>query len=86
MAKMLIEKTWEDFQKTGLLWMVNTFLHVFGWALVIHCDNKGKVLKCLPARTKYRGFPERTSTDGYKKVTKWVYKNSKQLLKDIKET
>lgn len=35
------EKTWEDFRESGLLWFINTILHVFGWAIVVFKNNEG---------------------------------------------
>lgn len=35
---MINKKTWDEFRATGLLWLVNTILHVFGWAIVVDVD------------------------------------------------
>ena len=44
------EATWKEFRENGLLF-VNTFLHIFGWCIVIECDDDGD----------YRAYPARTS-------------------------
>lgn len=32
------EKSWKEFQESGMLWMTNTILQVFGWSIVIDQD------------------------------------------------
>lgn len=73
----LHRKEWEEFRDSKLLWFCNTFLHLFGWALVF---NDGVV---FPAKTSYRGFPEDVNTDGYKGLTNYLNDNIVQLMKDV---
>lgn len=84
---MITEKTWEEFRKTGLLLLVNQFLHIFGWALVINVSEveKEKIISVYPARVKFRGFDNNSTSDAYKKVSKYMNENSKQLLEESKE-
>jgi len=82
--KMVFKKTWKEFQESGLLWFVNTFLHTFGWSLVIEIDN-GKIVNAYPARVKFRGFDETTNAKGYLNVTKYMKENAENLLKEAKE-
>ena len=28
-------KEWNEFRQTGLLWFINSILHLFGWAIVL---------------------------------------------------
>lgn len=73
---MINYKTWEEFRDSGFLWLVNSFLQLFGWTIVIdmkrHC--------AYPARTKFRGFLQSTNDEGYFKVTKFMADHAKDLL------
>lgn len=68
----MVRKSWDEFRETGLLCFVNTFLHMFGWAIVICKDNDE--LEVFPARVNYSGFSEESYEKNYKKV--------KNLLKE----
>lgn len=78
------ETTWKEFQSTGLLLFINTFLHIFGWCIVIECDDEGTD-RAYPARTSWRGFPEDSMTRAYQKLTKKMQEDLPQLLEDTKE-
>ena len=78
------KKTWEEFRESGLLWFVNTILHLFGWAICCDIDKDNKVLRCYPKKMKCRGFEEEYNTEGYIKVTKHLKENIDTLLEDIK--
>ena len=78
---MITEKSWEEFRNTGLLWFMNTILHMFGWALVYDPDEK----IVFPARCKFRGFSENINTDGYKRVSEYLKKNIDELVKEANE-
>jgi len=74
--KMVQRKTWEEFRKIGMLWWINRMLHMFGWAIVFDFDDKsGKVKEVYPARVKFRGFDEKTETEGFIKVSEYLKKN-----------
>lgn len=77
------EKTWEDFRESGLLWFINTILHVFGWAIVVFKNNEGEVYKVSPVRVTWRGFSEESNDQGYKNVTKFLSENIEDLLKEV---
>lgn len=81
---MIEKRSWEEFKEIGLLWFINTILHLFGWAIVISLDD-GKVTEVYPARVKFRGFPETSNTVGYIKVTEYLQKNIYDLLKEAKD-
>lgn len=34
------KKSWDKFRETGLLCFVNTFLHIFGWCIVIKTEDE----------------------------------------------
>ena len=50
------EKSWKEFRESGMLWMANTILQVFGWSIVIDQDADENIISVCPARVKYRGF------------------------------
>ncbi len=81
---MIDKKTWSEFRETGLLWFINTILHMFGWAIVIHLED-GKITDAYPARVKFRGFTEALNADGYIKVSEYLASNIDTLLKEAKE-
>lgn len=84
MKNMVNEKTWKEFQDTGLLWWINMILHTFGWAICLEVED-GKVIGAFPARVKFRGFDDKSNSEGYVKVSKYVKENGEQLLKESKE-
>ena len=79
--KMVEEKSWEEFQSTGLLLIVNQILHIFGWAIVFEQDADDR-LRVYPARVKFRGFADKSTRNAYKKLTKWTSENIKDLVKE----
>lgn len=82
---MIDEKTLEEFQSTGLLLFINQILHVFGWALVLEVDDDGNFIRVFPARTKFRGFDQKSVSKSYIKISKYIKKNSEVLLNEAEE-
>jgi hypothetical protein len=41
-----------------MLWFINRTLHVFGWVLVVECDDDDNISNVYPARTNVLGFEE----------------------------
>ena len=78
---MIKEKSWKDFRDTGLLWFINSILHMFGWAIVFDSDNEN----AYPARVKFRGFSEEINTNGYIKVSEFLKENIDQLCEETKK-
>ena len=78
---MLEQKTGKEFRESGLLWFINTTLHMFGWAIVWNPDTD----EIYPARVKFRGFAEENNTAGYQKVSKYLKENIDELLKETSE-
>mgnify|MGYP001248608352 CR=1 FL=1 len=76
---MVNEKTWDEFRSSGLLWFINTILHMFGWAIVVDVED-GKVIRAFPARVRFRGFSSEINDDGYIKVTKFLKDNIDDLV------
>lgn len=79
--EFLKEISLEEFRNSGLLWFVNSILHLFGMAIVIDIEKN----KMYPARCKFRGFSEKSNTIGYTNLTKYMKENSEDLLKDCEE-
>jgi hypothetical protein len=83
---MVDRKTWKEFRESGLLWFINTILHMFGWAIVVDVDMEDNNIKeCYTAKVKFRGFKEEHNTEGYIKVTEHLKENIDKLIEDIKE-
>ena len=82
--KEVQEKSWEEFRDTGLLWWINTMLHMFGWAIVCEIE-EGRVKRTIPARVKYRGFGEKQNTEGYIKVSEYLKNSAEELERETKE-
>ena len=80
---MVLEKSWEEFRKSGLLWWINMILHTFGWSIVVLYDDDNKFERAYPARVKFRGFDEQSNDEGYRKVTEHMAENAELLLKNI---
>ena len=77
------EKSWKEFQESGMLWMANTILHVFGWSIVVDQDEvTGDIICAYPARVKYRGFTHETNTKGYIKTANYMKENAEEILKE----
>lgn len=74
----------EEFREIGLLWFINTILHIFGWAICCEIDNE-KILNVYPARVKFRGFDNKTTSEGCEKVTEYLKENIDELLEETKD-
>ena len=80
---MVTQKNWEEFRTSGLLWWINTMLHMFGWAIVYEFgEDDGELQSVYPARVKYRGFDADTNDQGYQKVTKYLKDTIEELEKE----
>lgn len=81
---MIERKTWTEFRKSGLLWFINTILHMFGYAICCGMDGD-EVVGAYPARVKFRGFDNQNNSDGYIKVTQYMQDNIEELLREARE-
>lgn len=45
------KKSWTEFRETGLFHFVNSFLHLFGWAIVLSEEDDGSTEVFPHART-----------------------------------
>lgn len=82
---MVTKKTWKEFRDSGLLWWINTTLHMFGWAIVYNFDDNNNIVEVHPARVKFRGFKENNVEEGYQKVSKYLQDNIDELVKETLE-
>lgn len=88
---MIDKKTWQEFRDTGLLLIINQFLHIFGWAIVVDYKeydkniDSGIVKEVYPARVKFRGFDEKSTEESYIKISKYMNENSEKLLRESQE-
>lgn len=85
MKNMVNKMTWDEFRDTGLLLFINQILHVFGWSIVVEIDGNGVTRNAFPARVKFRGFDDLSVSDSYVKISKYLGKNIKDLIKESKE-
>lgn len=76
-------KSWGEFRSTGLLWAVNSFLHIFGWSIIIQI-NDDNTIEAYPARTPRRGFSEDSQARGYEKISKYMKDNASELYEETK--
>lgn len=81
----LSKKTWEEFRSSGLLWFINTILHMFGWAIVIEIEEYDDIIDVYPARVKFRGYSEASNSVGYAKVHKFLKENIDDIYNETKE-
>jgi hypothetical protein len=82
-ASSITRKTWQEFQGTGLLWWINSILHIFGWAIVMECYDDGGIKEIYPARTRFRGFSKDTSDIGFKRLTDYMVANGGALQDEV---
>jgi hypothetical protein len=77
-------RTWTEFQESGMLWLINRTLHLFGWAIVLHVDDvTGEVVGAGPRRTVWRGFPIDAEERGFRRVSAWMRENAVELERDL---
>lgn len=79
--KMINKKSWEEFKECGILWWINMILHTMGWAIVYELDEEGNI-EVYPARVRFRGFEEKSNTNGYIKISKYMKENADELLEE----
>lgn len=82
---MLDKRTWRSFRETGLLWWINTQLHMFGWAIAYEQNGKGEITHVYPARVRFRGFGQKQTEEGYRKVSTYLKENIEKLEKEAYE-
>lgn len=78
----VVEKTWKEFQSTGLFWWINRGLQLFGWVLVYVENAAGEVTRVYPARTTWRGFPADVEAAGFARVSTYLALNAPALVRE----
>ena len=78
---MIKKISWNEFRNSGMLWMANMILHIFGLAIVYEIED-GKITEVYPARVKYRGFSEKDNSNGYKKISEYMRDNAVTLMEE----
>jgi hypothetical protein len=82
--EMVSKKEWSEFRSTGLVLILNQILHLFGWALCFEIEND-EIKSVYPARVRFRGFDNKSTEDAYRKVSRYVLKNAKELNEEAEE-
>lgn len=78
-------KSWEEFQSSGMLFAVNTFLQFFGWAIIMETDNNTKeIIDIYPARVNFRGFSDDAQELGHTKVAEYLASQAPKFPEEIK--
>ena len=80
--KWVEEIEWEELKDSGLLLFVNSFLHIFGRAIVFEFKKDKKLKRVYFARCRYRGFSPENISNSHTKLTNFLEKNIKDLRKD----
>lgn len=65
-------KDWLEFRDTGLFTMMNIFLQMFNWTIVVETDKKGKVISVYPARSMNKTYPDSVLCIALDKVQKFI--------------
>lgn len=65
----------QEFIDSGLLFFVNLILQPIGICLVVEINKDSNEYSLYPARTKYRGFNDKSQDDGYTKLNKYLKEN-----------
>lgn len=69
---------WKRFREIGLLLIINQFLHIFGWSIIIEVDDENNIIHVYPKETDYKGFHQSYVEEAYNKIQDYMKK------KDIK--
>lgn len=75
---MVTKKEWSEFRSTGLVLIINQVLHIFGWALVFEIENH-EIKNVYPARVKFRGYDNDSTSEAYRKLSQFMVENAKEL-------
>lgn len=78
-GEMVTRISGQEFRSTGMLWFINSILHLFGFAIVWDEETD----EIYPAICKFRGFSEEKNDEGYLKVTHYLADNILDILKDF---
>ena len=73
----------QEFSESGVLFLVNQFMHAFGFTLSYDPNKLSSQLTIN--RTKFRGFSDESITKGYTNVAKYMKENADDLIKEAEE-
>ena len=80
------QRTWKELRETGLLLLINQFLHIFGWAIVMrYSEEDDRLLDVFPARVKHRSFRAEAIYSSYRKIATYMKNNAENLEKEAYE-
>ena len=78
--------SWDFFLNTGLLWMANSVLHVFGWVIVVAIEDDG-TSTAYPARLNgVTGFDRATELDAKAKIANHMMTDQKRIAMNVLES
>lgn len=80
--EMVREKSWKEFQSTGLVLIINQILHIFGWAIVLTLEKDGDISNAYPARVRFRGFDGESAGEAYIKLSDYMVNNAETLKEE----
>lgn len=71
----------KSFHKTGLLLVINSILHIFGFAIAYDKDKD----RIYPVICKFRGFDETSINKFCSKIYNYLHDNLEELEDDLNE-
>jgi hypothetical protein len=78
--KPLVKVNTKTFVDTGLVWLVNRFLHLYGFAIAYDMNEEtGECSDFYVCRTIFRGFEEPFDSEGYERVARYMKENAAEL-------
>lgn len=83
-GKNLGKREWSEFREAKMFWFINRIIHIFGWAIALEMKDD-IITDVYPIRTKYRGFSEKSESDGFIGITEYMLENAEELLKEAKD-
>jgi len=69
--------TWEEFQKSRLLWWVNRSLRLFGWSIALEVQNN-VIVGAYPVKTDATAYPEEFEKQAFQELKEYI-KNDNQI-------
>jgi len=71
------KRTWDEFQKSRLLWWVNRSLRLFGWSIALETKN-GIIVDAYPVKTNATAYPEDFEIKAFEELQEYI-KNENNL-------
>ena len=59
-------------------------LHTFGWVIAVETEDN-ETVNAFPVRVRYRGFNDKSNTEGYIKVSQYMKDKASELLNEVVE-